>query len=230
MYPHYPYYSHVNQSQYNKSPQQENYHNPYVQQPYYSRSYTANTSYPYSMDRQQPVRGEATWTEGGEVTRCGIPWSHNQFMTVGVGANTPYRCGETLVVRNLSDPEQQISVTVVDQIGDADQDIITLHRTAFEALGADVEVGIINVEILPSNDTAQESRATYLLGVVQSAYPGYTVESYQSLEQSEVSRDQVKETYELSLQSPSQEQLLVRSNLVYNPSTNQMLTFDVKGV
>ncbi|RKL65676.1 DUF3889 domain-containing protein [Salipaludibacillus neizhouensis] len=199
-------------------------------QSYYNSSYEASTASLYSFNRQQRVRGEATWTEGGEVTKCGIPWSHSQYMTVAVAANTPYRCGETLIVKNLSEPEQEIAVTVVDQIGESGQGNITLHRKAFEALGADVEEGIIPVEILPSNDTNQESRATYLLNVIQSAYPRFNIVSYQSIDNEEIFRDEVKEIYEYSLLSPSSEQVLVRTNLIFNPFTNKMISIDIKGL
>ncbi|WBX81582.1 hypothetical protein PD280_07775 [Virgibacillus salarius] len=76
---------------------------PFTQAPYYSYSdiYTAP---PYNQDRQQPVSGQATWTDGGQITQCGIPWSDNLYMTAAVGENSPYQCGQTLKIRNLSIP------------------------------------------------------------------------------------------------------------------------------
>ena len=228
MYSNYPY--HPNNNEYGN----RNYPtNPYVQQNYYNydRNYSPNPAAPYAMERQAPVRGQATWTEGGQVTRCNIPWSQNDFMTVAVGTNTPYRCGETLKIRNLSSPDQKdIDVLIVDQVAEYPPNKINLHRTAFEALGANLNQGIINVEIIPTAPPVQEEAwATYLLGLTQMAYPGYTLTNFQAVEKTEVSPQETKETYDFNLQSP-QEEITVRGNIVYNPNTNRVISFDIKEV
>lgn len=51
-------------------------------QPFYYDYYRNLHLYPYNQYRQQPIRGQATWTDGGQVTKCGIPWSDNEYMTV----------------------------------------------------------------------------------------------------------------------------------------------------
>ncbi|MDG5788362.1 DUF3889 domain-containing protein [Evansella sp. AB-P1] len=192
--------------------------------------------------RQQPARGQASWTDGGQVTRCGIPWSHNQFMTVAVGVNAPYRCGDILIIRNLTSPGQrEITVTVVDQVTNYPANKINLHRNAFEALGANLNEGVINVEIIPAtNQVPQPSPnqgpqpsvndngwGRLLSGVIQSAYPSSQVVNYQPIGKTEVSPTQTRETYEFTLQG-LQGQLKIRGNVVYNSSTNQLVSVDLK--
>jgi hypothetical protein len=193
---------------------------PYAQDPYHS-------SRAYSSERQQPIRGQATWTEGGPVTKCGIPWSHNQFMTAAVGANSPYRCGQTLKIRNLSTPgSREVIVTVVDQVAGYPAKKINLHRRAFEALGAHPSLGVINVEIIPSPELEQERWGKYLLELAQTAYPGYNVIDYQALGKTRLSQTQTRETYQFILQSP-RERIRVRGSVIYNPVTNRVVSFDL---
>ncbi|WP_106408547.1 DUF3889 domain-containing protein [Alteribacter populi] len=198
--------------------------NPYFQQPYYN-----NVTHPYYMERQQPIRGQATWTEGGEVTQCGIPWSENQYMTVAVGVNAPFRCGETLIIKNLSLPGNEVSVTVVDEVPTYPPNKINLHRNAFQALGADLNEGVINVEIAPSPELDEGAWGRNLLGVTQSAYPNYNVVDYKSIEKTVPSPGQTRETYDFILQSP-QEQITVQGNVTYNPNTNRVINVDLKEV
>ncbi|WP_085522313.1 DUF3889 domain-containing protein [Tuberibacillus sp. Marseille-P3662] len=201
---------------------------PYVPQPYYHvpRSYQP---YPYyNMMRQQPVRGQATWTEGGQVTACGIPWSDNHYMTVAVGENTSYQCGETLKVKNLS-TQRDVLVTVVDRVQGYPANRINLHREAFEALGTSPDVGVINVEITASPEVEQQKWGKYLLEVTQTAYPNYNITDYQTVGKTQISPTQTQETYDYILQSP-QEKITVRGNVVYNPNTNRIVSFDLKEV
>ncbi|WP_078550049.1 DUF3889 domain-containing protein [Litchfieldia alkalitelluris] len=199
--------------------------------PYYQYSYDSYyRGYPYYETRQQPVRGQATWTEGGQVTQCGIPWSHNEFMTAAVGAETPYQCGQTLRVRNLSSPvPKDILVEVVDKVPDFPANKINLHRKAFLALGANPSVGVINVEITPSPEVKQEEWGRYLLAVAQSAYPGYNVTNYTYVGRKELAPTQIQQTYNFVLKSP-QEEIRVQGNVIYNPNTNRVISFDLKEV
>lgn len=200
---------------------------PYGQQAYYknSRGYPMFSHY---VERQQPVKGQATWTEGGQVTHCGIPWSDNQYMTAAVGENSPYQCGQTLKIRNLSSPGQrEIIVTVVDQVRGYPANKINLHRKAFETLGANPDVGVIDIEIFPSPELEQEKWGKYLLEVTQTAYPGYRVMEYNTVGKTQVSSEQTKETYDFILQSP-QEKIRVRGNVIYNSNTDRVISFDLK--
>ena len=210
MYPYYYYRQNVNQPYY-----------------YYNRSYPF---YSYDTMRQQPVRGQATWTEGGPVTLCGIPWSDNEYMTAAVGKNSPYQCGQTIKIRNLSTPgSREVLVTVVDQVAGYPANKISLHRRAFAALGVNSDVGVIDIEIIPSPELEQEKWGKYLLGVTQTAYPGYNVTEYQTISKTEVSPEQTKETYEFILQSP-QERIKVRGSVIYNPQTDRIISFDLQEV
>ncbi|WP_062046603.1 hypothetical protein [Bacillus sp. JCM 19034] len=49
--------------------------------------------------REQLISGDATWTNGGAVTKCGLPWTMNQSMTVAVSEQSRFRCGEKLRIR-----------------------------------------------------------------------------------------------------------------------------------
>ncbi|UOR12573.1 DUF3889 domain-containing protein [Halobacillus amylolyticus] len=215
MYSNYSYIPYVNQQ------------GPYVQHPYYnySRSYIPH---PYYPNRQQAVRGQATWTEGGQVTQCGIPWSENQYMTVAIGENTPYQCGQTLKVTNLSN-QREVLVTVVDKVPGYPPNKVNLHRKAFETLRANLGQGVINVEITPSPELEQEKWGKYLLELTQTAYPGYNVTEYNTIGKTQVSPTQTKETYEYILQSP-QERIKVQGNVVYNSTTDRVISFDIKEV
>jgi hypothetical protein len=195
---------------------------PYFQQSYYN----FYGSYP----RQQPVRGQATWTEGGQVTKCNIPWSDNQYMTAAVGTNTPYTCGQTLKIRNISSPtHREILVQVVDQVPGYPPNKINLHQKAFLALGANLNQGVINIEIIPSPEVEQVEWGKYLLAVTQSAYPNYNVTNYKFIGKTEVSSTQTKQTYEFILQS-TQEQIKVQGTVVYNSNTNRVISFDLKEI
>ncbi|UCZ53950.1 DUF3889 domain-containing protein [Bacillus shivajii] len=226
MYYYYPYVPNVNQYQ----------SNPYVYHPYvnFDRSYPSS---PYYMQRQQTVQGQALWTEGGPTTVCGIPWSHNDYMTAAVGAETPYQCGQKLKVRNVALPDREIEVTIVDRVPGYPMNRVTLHKNAFEELGADLEAGIINVEFMPSNDIEDdvdndienEEWANYVKEIIQTAYPGYNVTDINRVEKTEVSPTQVRERYEFQLQSP-EETIKVRGRIIYHPETNRVKSFDLEEV
>jgi hypothetical protein len=202
---------------------------PYSQPTYYdyNRSYSL---YPYHQYRQQPVRGQATWTDGGQITKCGIPWSDNEYMTASVGTNAPYRCGQTLKIRNLSSPSQkEILVKIVDQVPSYPANKINLHRRAFLALGSNPSVGVINVEITPSPEVEQEEWGRYLLTITQAAYPSYRVTDYQFIGKSQESPTRTKQMYEFTLQSP-QETMKVRGNVLYDSNTNRVISFDLNEI
>ncbi len=200
--------------------------NPNAQQPYYDY-YRAYPAYPnYFEYRQQPIKGQATWTEGGQVTKCGIPWSDNEYMTAAVGEDSPYQCGQTLKIRNPQ-TQREILAEVVDKVQGFPANKINLHRRAFLALGANPNVGVINVEITPSPDVEQEEWGKYLIGVTQSAYPGYNVTNYKYVGKTQISPTQTKQAYEFILKSP-QEEIKVQGNVIYNPNTNRVISFDIK--
>ncbi|WP_394231703.1 DUF3889 domain-containing protein [Niallia oryzisoli] len=204
------------------------YHRPVYpfQYPYeYSRSYPLA---PYQQYRQQPVQGQASWTDGGPVTQCNIPWSDNEFMTVSVGLNSPYRCGQTLKIRNLS-TQKEILVKVVDQVKGYPVNKINLHRKAFEALGSKPSIGVINVEITPSPEVEQEEWGKYLLTITQAAYPGYRVTDYQYIGKTEESANRTKQSYEFVLKS-AHETMKIQGNVWYDPKTNRVISFDLNEV
>ncbi|MFB4169138.1 DUF3889 domain-containing protein [Virgibacillus sp. JSM 102003] len=204
----------------------------YVNNPYYRQHpyNTYNQSYQnyYYDNRQQPVRGQATWTEGGQVTQCGIPWSENRYMTVAVGQNSPYQCGQTIKVSNQQ-TGRELLVTVVDEVAGYPQNRINLHRRAFEALGANTAQGVIDVEIIANPELEQQKWGKYLLELAQSAYPDYNVSEYNFIRRTQVSPTQTQETYEYVLQS-QQERITVRGNVVYNPNTDRIISFDISEV
>lgn len=220
MYFNYPYLPHGNP--YFISPYQGN---PYTQMPHYNY----NRATPIG-ERQLTFRGQATWTEGGPVTKCGIPWSENEYMTVAVGDNSPYQCGQTLKIRNLSlSGSRDILVTVVDHVSGYPPTRINLQRKAFEALGANPEQGVINIAITPHPDLEQERWGKYLMEIIQTSYPKYNVTDYDFIGKTQVSSTQTKETYEFDLQS-SQENIKIRGNVVYNPNTDRVISLDLAEV
>ncbi|WP_071394550.1 DUF3889 domain-containing protein [Bacillus tuaregi] len=217
MFPRHPYY--VPSIQPNAYYQWPVYHN----EPYeYNRGYPYD---PYTSNRQQPVRGQATWTDGGPVTLCNIPWSNNEYMTAAVGASSPYRCGQTLKILNPS-TQKEILVNVVDQVQGYPVNKINLHRRAFEALGAKPSEGVIHIEITHSPEIEQEEWGRYLITITQAAYPGYRVTDYQYIGKSSESPTRTKQSYEFVLQSP-QETIKVKGNVLYDPNTNRVISFDL---
>lgn len=223
MWPHYYHGSNINTTIYGT------YQHPiFPMQPYYDY----NTTYPLEStnywNRQQTVRGQATWTTGGQVTKCGIAWSKNEFMTVAVGENSPYKCGQTLKIRNLTSPGQrEIIVTIVDTVAGYPANKINLHRNAFMALGANPSIGVINVEITPSPELEKERWGKYLLEVIGTAYPSYNVTDYHFIRKTQVSPTQTKETYEFIIQA-QQDNIRVQGNVVYNPNTDRVTSIDFK--
>lgn len=121
---------------------------------YYYQQYVPMYPAPYygwDWNRNpETILGKATWTWGGTPTKCEIGWSYDHNMTAAVGENSPFKCGQQLRIRNVSFvPNQDIIVTVVDQVKKYPANRINLHRKAFEALGASPSVGVLNVEITP---------------------------------------------------------------------------------
>ena len=207
---------------------------PYVPAPYQQPSYS---SHPYPdyfpnhqsyYDYRQPVRGQATWTEGGAVTQCGVPWSNNQYMTAAVGSNSPYQCGQAIKVRNVSNGRVVI-VTVVDKVPNYPANKINLHRKAFEALGANIDLGIINVDITPSPELEEEKWGKYLLEIIQAAYPNYNVTDYSKVSKNQVNGGQIREVFKFVMTSP-QETTNIQGSVVYNPNTDRISSINFKEV
>lgn len=202
----------------------------YTNVPQYRIPYNAYPQpYPVYPHRQQTIRGQATWTEGGPVTKCGIPWSANHYMTTAVSPESPYQCGQTLKISNPAIPQRQIIVTVVDEVRGYPPNRINLQRQAFSALGANPSQGVIDVEITPSPELEAQEWGKYLLEVVQIGYPKYNVLEYDKTGETQLAGNRVKETYEYVLESP-QERLKVRGTVIYNAATDRIVSFDVQEI
>ncbi|MGM8215480.1 DUF3889 domain-containing protein [Bacillaceae bacterium W0354] len=180
----------------------------------------------YQYYRQNVVQGQATWTEGGQVTKCGIPWSDNRYMTVAVSPNSGYQCGQTIKVRNPANT-REVLVEVVDTVPGFPANQINLHRQAFEALGARPEVGVINIEIIRAPELEEETFGKYLLEITQVAYPGYRVVDYSFRGREQLDPNRIRESYEFVVESP-REKLTVLGNVVFNPVTNRVVSFDLE--
>lgn len=224
MFYHYPY---------GQSPQNRNYYqrNTWNQQQPTNLTHHAPHYQPYSHayypDFRQNVRGTATWTEGGPVTKCGSEWAINEYMTVAVSTNSPYECGQTLRIKNLSvAPGHEIIATVVDKVVGFPANKINLHKKAFEALGSDPSVGVITVEITPSPELEEYKMGKFLLPVVKVSYPGYEVTDYEFVEKEKLAEDRTKETFDFIIESP-EEILRVRANISYNPETERIISIDL---
>lgn len=226
MYLYFPYMQYPNQFGI-----ESNQSNPYGHDFVTYSNYTyQNPNFSTRQQRQQPIRGQATWTDGGQVTKCGIPWSDDAYMTAAVGENSPYQCGETLKIRNISAPYgREILVKVVDQVADYPSNRINLHRRAFQALGLNPNVGVINIEIIPSPELEQEEWGKYLMELTQVAYPGYNIIEYRSLGREIIAPSQVRESYEFILQS-SQETIRIQGNVIYNPTNDRIISFGIREV
>ncbi|HEX6593626.1 MAG TPA: DUF3889 domain-containing protein [Bacillota bacterium] len=216
---------------------------PYGSYPYMNRPYQmtpvapmqGRCYYDYSSghslyERQQTVRGQATWTEGGKITKCGIPWSDGKYMTVAVGDDAPYKCGEMLRVRNLSLPGgREIVVKVVDEVEGYPANKINLHRRAFEALGANLDLGVIPVEITPTGNSNLDQWRDLLLTTLQTTYPHYRITDYCPIGKEQTSPAEVEEVYEFTLQSQG-DRMMVRGIASYHPKTEQVHALELRVV
>jgi hypothetical protein len=89
----------------------------------------------------------ATWTEGGKTTKCGSSWSTNNYMTTSVGEDSPFKCGQVLLIRNMSTANPtEILVIVVDEVKGYAPNKLNLHK---KALGSNLDVGVIDIQITP---------------------------------------------------------------------------------
>lgn len=115
-------------------------------------SFQQPANHPFNVwDRPEnlnTIKGKAAWTKGGTPTKCRIPWSYNKYMTVAVSSKSPYKCGQVLKIENLNTGDEIFGI-VVDEVVDYPANKINLHKRAFQALGADPEVGIIDVNVTP---------------------------------------------------------------------------------
>ncbi|SHF92238.1 DUF3889 domain-containing protein [Ornithinibacillus halophilus] len=197
-----------------------------IPNPYYWNSYVNPYQVVNHDSRQQTIRGQARWTKGGTITKCNLPWSSNEYMTAAVGEDAPYACGQSIKVGNPSIPGREVIVTVVDTVPGYSQNQINLHRRAFEALGVDLSVGVIDVDITPEPQLEEEKWGKYLLEVVQIAYPGYEINEYNSVGKTQLSSNQTRESFDYVIQSDS-ETIRIRGNVVYNPNTDRVISFDL---
>ncbi|MFD2637868.1 DUF3889 domain-containing protein [Piscibacillus salipiscarius] len=196
--------------------------------PFNRHMYQPQPMLPFFDGRQQVIQGQATWTEGGQVTQCNIPWSDNEYQTVAVSPRSGFQCGQSLKVRNPQNTREVI-VEVVDSVPNNPPNRINLHKRAFEALGVDPDVGVLNVEIIPSPELEEEKFGKYLIELVQVGYPGYQVTNYNFEGSEEVSSNRTREAYLYTLVSP-RETIKVRGSVVYNPNTNRVISFDLSEV
>ncbi|WP_068675570.1 DUF3889 domain-containing protein [Oceanobacillus sp. Castelsardo] len=208
----------------------------FYQLPYYGNSFPYQSGIPYerndafTMDERQPVHGQVTWTYGGPVTKCELPWSENNYMTAAVGEDSPYRCGQFIRLKNIQAPYgREIVVMVVDEVEGYPSNRINIHRKAFEALGVNPSVGVLNVEIIPASDSQMEGWGARLLHVVETAYPGYRMKEYHLLTKTRVSETTMKESYSFKLQK-SHETLEIQGDIFYNPELNRLRTIQIREV
>lgn len=175
---------------------------------------------------QTSVKGKATWTEGGKTTKCGTPWSVNNYMTTAVAVNSPYKCGQTLKVTNLSvaTPEE-ITVTVVDTVEDFPLNYLNLHKRAFEALGSPASVGVINIEVTPVRSKEYEKWSRLLISLLKNAYPKYRVIDFEFIGSENISENQTRDTFDYILQS-NQMKKRVRIHITFNPKTDQIIAIN----
>ncbi|HLR63094.1 MAG TPA: DUF3889 domain-containing protein [Lentibacillus sp.] len=200
---------------------------PYAYHPYDTPQFHyQNVMYPDA--RQQSISGTATWTEGGQITKCGIPWSDNLYMTAAVGENSPYQCGQILLV-SYPVTGRSMLVEVVDQVPGYPNNRLNVHRRVFETLGVNPQKGVIDIQITPVSQVEQQQWGRYLLEITQTAYPSYNVTEYSLLSTTEESVSRTRETYEFSLQS-AQETITVRASVIYNPNNNRIISFNVNEV
>jgi hypothetical protein len=61
----------------------------------------------------------------------------------------------------------------------------------------------------------------------QTAYPGNNVKEYKFVGETKVNVEQTKETYDFILQS-QEEEVKIRANIIYNPNTDRIVSFDLK--
>lgn len=193
--------------------------NPYYWNPYHAPSHETMVHW---EERQQMVHGQATWTVGGQETKCGIPWSRNQYMTAAVGETSPFTCGQIVKVRNLQNG-REISVMIVDEVRGFPANRINLHRRAFEALGADLNMGILNVGIEQSTGMEQGRFVSRLEGIVQTVYPNALPHDFQSVETLRTETGHIKEVYDFVMNSNGEESL-VRGEIVYLPNTDHIVS------
>ncbi|GIO25930.1 RlpA-like double-psi beta-barrel domain-containing protein [Ornithinibacillus bavariensis] len=201
----------------------------YYQQPNYYYGYYPYPVYPVPAyrvpepiptDEIQRISGEATWTMGGESTQCGFSWSTNNYMTVAVGNNSPYTCGQRIRVRN---PEngKAINATVVDTVHGFPNNRINLHRRAFEALGANPNQGILHIEIEPVRDEEEGRKGEYLQEIVQTAFSQANVRGYDFLGKTEDTSSFVTENYNFFVQT-NEGDYSVRGTVSFHPESDQI--------
>ncbi|WP_440894726.1 DUF3889 domain-containing protein [Amphibacillus sp. Q70] len=188
-------------------------------------NYPINAGYAYD-GRQNMVSGQATWTDGGQTTQCNIPWSHNQYMTVAVSNQSSYQCGQLIKVVNPQNG-REVLVTVVDVVPNAPINRLNLHRRAFEALGANLGMGILSIQFEVSPDLEQERWGKYLLEVTQVAYPNFQVTDYELAEKTQPAPNQIKEVYDFILQNHT-EQIKVQGTVIYNPELDRLISFNIQ--
>lgn len=191
---------------------------------------TSHQAHPYNRFRQPTIRGQATWTEGGQVTKCNIPWSENEYMTAAVGESSPFQCGETIKIRNLQAPfGREIYVKIVDEVEGYPEEKINLHRKAFEALGINPNVGIVQVEMTPISQDEERNWEQYILQIAQSTFPNSTITNLDFVRKSSPNTSQTMSTYLVTLDN-MQRLFQVEASVTYETPSNRVMSVQLKRI
>lgn len=194
------------------------------------QQHTPHHTHPYNMFRQPSIKGQATWTEGGQVTKCNIPWSENDYMTAAVGENSPFQCGETIKIRNLQAPfGREIYVKIVDEVEGYPEDKINLHRNAFEALGINPNIGIVQVEMIPISQEEERNWEQYILQIVQTTFPNSTIINYDLVRKNSPNTSQTMSTYLVTLNN-MQNAFQIEANITYETPSNRVMSVQLRRI
>ncbi|NIK12085.1 RlpA-like double-psi beta-barrel domain-containing protein [Alkalibacillus almallahensis] len=196
---------------------------------YNDEEYLVPPTYLYAPMRQnyegESISGDATWTEGGPVTKCNLAWSDMNHMTTAVSTDSPYTCGQLLNVR-FEDTGKEVTVKVVDTVAGYPQNRLNLHRQVFEALGANLDWGIIPIRIAVVPTDGNGQLRDVLWNVLGQTYPGATIKNSQWQEEENVSGGYLKESYLFTL-GTSEGDMTVRGDVVFHPNTKRIRSINL---
>ncbi|MDQ0159353.1 RlpA-like double-psi beta-barrel domain-containing protein [Alkalibacillus salilacus] len=196
---------------------------------YNDEEYLVPPTYLYAPMRQnydgETISGDTTWTEGGSVTKCNLAWSDMNHMTTAVSADSPYTCGQLLNVK-FEDTGKEVTVKVVDTVAGYPPNRLNLHRKAFEALGANLDWGIIpiRISVVPTDGNGQ--LRDVLWNVLGQTYPGATIKNSQWQGEENVSGGYRKESYLFTL-GTSEGDITVRGDVVFHPNTKRIRSINL---
>ncbi|MET3684327.1 rare lipoprotein A [Alkalibacillus flavidus] len=196
----------------------------------YEQLYYLSPTYVYAPFRVEhedgSVAGDATWTEGGEVTKCNLSWSDMNNMTTAVSPNSPYQCGDLLKVTYL-ETGQSITVKVVDSVSGYPKNRLNLHRQAFQALGANLDLGVIPVVISRVSASNGSRYEQMLMNMMQAAFPNARMKQSRQTNKEQMSGGRMKETYEMVLETEVSD-VTMQGDVVYHPTSQQVQSIHFK--